>query len=125
MATKKEIGAFGEDIAADFLVRRGYEILDRRYQTRGGEVDIIARKGPTIVFVEVKARTGADFGLPEEAITWRKREKLLATARWYLAEKGVEIEDYRIDSIAVEINRPAKRVKIRHRQNITYPGGGE
>jgi len=120
MANKKKIGAFGEVLAADFLVRRGYRILDWHFQTRGGEIDLIAEKDKQIIFVEVKTRTNKDFGLPEEAIDQRKKIKLIETARWYLATSGREIENYRIDSIAVEIDRINKKARIRHFKNITY-----
>jgi putative endonuclease len=120
MTDKKKIGAYGENIAADFLIRKGYEIIDRHFQTRTGEVDLIAKKDSQIIFVEVKTRTSRQFGLPEEAIDWRKRLKLMKTAKWYLAGRGEEMENYRIDSIAVEINRRESKVKIRHYKNITY-----
>lgn len=120
MADKKKIGAYGENRAADFLIRNGYKIIDRHFQTRTGEIDLIAKKNDQIVFVEVKTRTSRNFGLPEEAIDWRKRIKLLETARWYLAGNASGIENYRIDSVAVEINRAESKIKIRHCRNITY-----
>jgi putative endonuclease len=120
MVDKKKIGAFGEDIAADFLIRRGYKIIDRHFQTRMGEIDIIAKNNSQIIFVEVKTRTGRNFGLPEEAINREKKIKLIETARWYLAISGIEIENYRIDSIAVEVDKTNKKVRIRHFKNITY-----
>src|SRR5437764_13866519 len=75
--TSKRIafGKTGEDLACRELERRGYEILDRRYRRRGGELDIVARDGPTIVFVEVKARAGREFGEASEAVTaWTQRK---------------------------------------------------
>ena len=74
--TSKRIafGKAGEDLACRELERRGYEVLDRRYRRRGGELDIVARDGATIVFVEVKAREGHEFGDASEAVTaWKQR----------------------------------------------------
>lgn len=73
MVNKKKIGAFGERIAADFLSRRGYKIIDWHFQTRVGEIDLIAEDNSQIIFVEVKTRTGSNFGLPEEAINREKK----------------------------------------------------
>ncbi len=120
MIDRREIGAWGEKLAADFLVSRDYEIIDRHFQTRLGEIDLIARQAGQIIFVEVKTRTNNNFGLPEEAIDQRKKMKLIETARWYLARRSGEAENYRIDSIAVEIDRGQKKIRIRHSKNITY-----
>ena len=73
--TSKRIafGKTGEDLACRELERRGYEILDRRYRRRGGELDIVARDGPTLVFAEVKMRESRDFGEAAEAVTRKSR----------------------------------------------------
>src|SRR5258706_431667 len=70
------LGKTGEDLACQELERRGYAIVARRYRRRGGELDIIARDGKTMVFVEVKAREGRAFGEASEAVTARKRVKM-------------------------------------------------
>lgn len=79
-------GAAAENHAARVLERAGLTILARRYRVRGGEVDLIARHGPTLVFVEVKARRRHLHGTPAEAVDWRKQRRLAAAARRYLAE---------------------------------------
>jgi putative endonuclease len=78
-------GLFGEELACQELEHRGYVILDRRYRTKHGEIDIIARHGDYLVFVEVKARQDGSFGDPEEAVTLRKQQQMVWMATDYLA----------------------------------------
>ena len=87
----KALGDWGEALAADWLQRQGYAILERQYRCRFGEVDLIARKGQVLCFVEVKTRTNLSRGLPREYVDRRKRERLRRTAAFYLEELG---EDY-------------------------------
>ncbi len=94
-------GKRGEDVACEELQRRGYEILDRRYRTRCGELDIIARDGGVIVFVEVKARSSRRFGAPLESITWKKRQRLSQMAASYLFEKRLGHAPCRFDTVGV------------------------
>jgi putative endonuclease len=82
---RQALGKHGEDLACCELERRGYAILARRYRTRGGEIDIIARDGETIVFVEVKAREDHAFGAGADAVTAFKRRRIAQIARDYLA----------------------------------------
>ena len=77
-------GGDGEDRAAAFLVRQGLAILARNYRTRLGEIDLVARDGATLVFVEVRLRTGERFGGAVGSITARKRARIVAAARQYL-----------------------------------------
>ena len=79
------LGKLGEDLACRELERRGYAILARRWRRRQGEIDIVARDGATLVFVEVKARGGRAFGAAAEAVTARKQQRLVQLARLYLA----------------------------------------
>jgi putative endonuclease len=78
------LGKHGEDLACRELRRRGYAILARRYRTRHGEIDIVARDGDTIVFVEVKTRMSERFGTPADALTWRKCSRIVLLATEYL-----------------------------------------
>ncbi|OGW39904.1 MAG: YraN family protein [Nitrospirae bacterium RBG_13_39_12] len=86
----KALGNKGEDLAVKFLKQKGYVIIMRNYKTHVGEIDIIAKDGNTIVFVEVKTRTDATFGYPFESVTKRKREKLKKLALLYLKRQGKE-----------------------------------
>lgn len=86
--TARNIGAGGEDIAANFLIARNFHILARNYRTRFGEVDIIAKDGEHIVFVEVKTRANANFADAAESVTHAKRRKLRMVARQWLANRA-------------------------------------
>src|SRR5690606_15472342 len=87
--------------AADALVARGYVVLARRYRTRFGELDIVARDGQTLVFVEVKARRGMAFGQPGDAIHWRKRRRLARLADAFIAEAHLQHLPCRFDVVAL------------------------
>ena len=80
---------------------QGYAILATRYRTRAGEIDIVASDGDTLVFVEVKTRSSEDFGIPAEAVTWRKQRRIVAMARWYLSEKRLHGCLCRFDVVTV------------------------
>jgi putative endonuclease len=95
------LGISGENLACDALSRQGYAILARRYRTRVGEIDIVARDGGTLVFVEVKTRTSNRCGPPAEAVTWRKRRRIVTMARWYLSEYGLHGCLCRFDVVTV------------------------
>jgi putative endonuclease len=84
--TTVALGISGEKLAADALTQRGYAVVATRYRTRVGEIDIVARDGDTLVFVEVKTRTSDRFGPPAEAVTWWKRRRIVTMANWYLSE---------------------------------------
>lgn len=81
---KKILGAFGEDLAEQYLRRRGYKIIGRNFSCRFGEIDIIARKGRYLAFVEVKMRKNADFGAAKEFVTPAKQRRVIAAAEYWL-----------------------------------------
>ena len=88
---RKRLGAIGEDMAADLLRSKGYDILQRNYRCRAGEIDIIAEKYGELCFVEVKTRQGFDYGRPCESINEEKKRHIRNTARTYiesLKERG-------------------------------------
>jgi len=95
-----ERGRRGERQAADFLREHGYQIIETNYRWQGGEIDLIARDGNYLVFVEVKARASEAFGAPEEAITPTKRRRLIRTAKKYLLEHPTPL-DVRFDVVAL------------------------
>jgi putative endonuclease len=101
---KRRLGQQGEDIAADYLLKQGYSILARNWRCPAGELDIVAREGGTLVFVEVRTRRGDRFGTPEESITSTKQAKLVELAQTYLQEHGLADENWRIDVVAVELD---------------------
>jgi putative endonuclease len=96
------VGRRGEEIAAERLSTRGYRVIDRNYRTREGEVDLVAWDGPVLTFIEVKARRGRAYGLPEESITATKSERLIKVAYAYMQAMETPPEDWRIDVVAIE-----------------------
>lgn len=82
---KLAVGDLGEQAAADYLQQAGYEILERKYRLKLGEIDIIAKINNTFIFVEVKARSSTRYGFPAEAVTYRKQQKIITTALCYLS----------------------------------------
>lgn len=111
-----EIGQRGEDAAARFLDRRGYEIIERNWTCTAGEADIIARDGETVVFVEVKTRTNCDKGLPAEAVDEAKRTRYERIAAQFLSGYDVVDVPVRFDIISLVVVAP-DRAMIRHHIN--------
>lgn len=93
-------GEEAEKLARDFLRQHGYEIIAERYRWRGGEIDLIARDGNFLVFVEVRSRSRELFGLPEETVNSKKQHKILLTAQHYLARHPTNL-DVRFDVVAL------------------------
>lgn len=109
---KQHKGARGEEKACEFLQGQGYRILERNYRCRLGEMDIIAREGRTVVFVEVKARSSERFGLPQESIGPQKRRRMTAIALYYLKTKGWLGEPARFDVAAVSLDSASEAVTL-------------
>ncbi len=112
---KKEIGAWGEGIAADWLTERGYRSVARNIRTPYGEIDIIAEQGVVTIFVEVKTLTTSREFFPEKNITRTKQQHMLNAAQYYTAEH--EIDHIQIDAIAVE-GKPGIKPVITHFENV-------
>ncbi|NIA04938.1 MAG: YraN family protein [Proteobacteria bacterium] len=100
-------GRAGEDVAAAFLLGRGYRIIARNYRRRFGEIDIIAEDGAVLVFVEVKARKTARFGNPFEAVDRRKQRQISRVALDYITRHKEENRPARFDVVAVELKEGA------------------
>jgi putative endonuclease len=98
------LGKKGEEIAVNYLQKKGYRIVERGYRLFRGELDIIAFDGATLVFVEVKTRAGTEFGLPEEAVTRTKQNQIKRIAQGYLMERGLGDPNCRFDVLAILIN---------------------
>lgn len=101
MGDRALLGRAGEKAARAHLRALGFAILETGYRSRFGEIDIVARDGETLVFVEVKARRAAAFGRPEDAVTWTKRRRLSRMAREYLARHGLGEPACRFDVVSV------------------------
>lgn len=97
-------GKAGEAAAVSILKSRGFEIIRTNYRVREGEIDVVTKLNGQTVFVEVKTRRSHAFGTPEESLTPKKSERLVAAAQAYLAETGAEQADWRIDLLAIEMD---------------------
>lgn len=105
---RAELGDRGERMAEEYLKKKGYRIIERNFRGRYGEVDIIARQGETVVFVEVKTRSGKQFGTPKEAVDPRKAKRIIKASQEYLQSEGsVEDTSMRFDVIGISIENDA------------------
>jgi putative endonuclease len=109
---RQSFGEFGEDLACRELEGRGYRILARRYRTRAGEIDIVARDGETVVFVEVKARAGGEFGGAAAAVTPLKQRRVTQMAVDYLARHRLANCPCRFDVVAIDLEDGKPRVTV-------------
>ena len=110
MYVNKETGKLGEDIAVHYLKQNGYVILDRNFECRQGEIDIIALDEKEIVFVEVKTRTSNKYGAPSEAVNKIKQKHMLQTIKYYLYIRNLSDEFIRIDVMEVYIKNNVYKV---------------
>lgn len=116
------LGHRGEALAVQELARRGFEIVARNWRCEAGEVDIVARKGDVWHFVEVRTRRGTGYGTPEESLTPAKQARMLEVAGHYMAEHGLEEVEWRLDLVAVELDRSGRLVRVELLENVI--GGG-
>jgi len=115
----KQKGDIGEQIATDYLVKKGYKILKRNFRCKFGEIDIVAKKGKTITFVEVKTKTSNELGSPEEMVDDHKMEKIGGMIEYFLSLIKTKPEpDVQVDVIAVEINAGGELLELRHLENF-------
>lgn len=103
MNTKK-IGEYGEKIAASYLKKNGYKIVEKNYRTRSSEIDIIAYDGEVLCFVEVKTRSRTDYGLPCQAVNYRKQQKIINGALYFMSTHNLQ-SDVRFDVAEVYLNK--------------------
>ena len=100
-----EVGRHGELLARSLLKKRGYRIVESNARGHYGEIDIVARVKDCLVFVEVRSRTGTEFGTPEESVTRKKRQKLITCALDYISSHdNPEDQVWRIDVVAIEMD---------------------
>lgn len=111
----RKTGKLAEDFAAKALIKKGYQIIERNFSTRLGEIDIIAKDKNTLVFVEVKAKTGTYFGLPEEMVDKKKLNRIRFMAEVYLEGKNLP---GRIDVIAIILSQNKELLSLTHYQNV-------
>jgi len=114
-------GLQGELTAAGFLESRGWEVLAHRFRMGRLEIDLIARRGQTVAFIEVKTRRGLGFGTPFEAVTWAKRREIVRVARAWMDRHGQPGDIYRFDVVGV-IDAPNGVVTVQHLEDAFRPG---
>jgi len=121
MTTARQgLGRRGEALAAEKLTALGYALVARNYRCAAGEIDLVARQGETWVFVEVRARRGGKFGTPEESLTPRKRQHLVAAAQSYLQENQLADVPWRIDLVAVELSTRGDLLRVEVIENAVH-----
>ena len=106
------LGKSGEDLACRELQRRGYAIVARRFRVRGGELDIVARDGQVLVFIEVKTRAGRQFGSAAEAVTVVKQRRLAELANEYLMRHHVSGCPCRFDVVSIHFSAGSPTIEI-------------
>jgi putative endonuclease len=114
---KQRLGRWGENVAAEYLTARGYQVLARNMRTPYGEIDLLCKKDGVMVFVEVKTRSGTEYGMPEAAVTPNKRDHLLASIAAYWQQAQEAECDWRIDVIAILRQNAGKNVEVEHFEN--------
>ena len=108
----KSLGSRGEEAAALYLKHHGYKILERNFRVPAGEIDIVAEQGDTLVFAEVKTRRSDRCGRPAQAVDYRKQQKIIMIAKWYLRQRHMEECPCRFD--VLEVYARGETCRIRH-----------
>jgi putative endonuclease len=119
MATKREIGVEGEDMAVKTLKKKGYKIIEKNYRSKFGEIDIVAEEKGYIVFIEVKRRTTGSFGGSFDAIDRKKKEHMIRSAQYYLKSRKCFERKARFDVVGIDGNE----LKIIQHAFIVEEGG--
>ncbi len=117
--SQQQLGKLGESVAASFLQKRGFTIVERNFRIRYGEIDIIAKDHDTLVFVEVKTRSNNAFGEPEEAITPKKFQELMKTSQIYTMIHQISHSSQRIDVVAIRMRKDGFVEAIRYIENAS------
>jgi putative endonuclease len=109
---RQQLGESGEEMACRELASRGYAILARRYRTRYGEIDIVAKDGDTVVFVEVRLKTSSEFGTAAESVTPGKQRRVVSMAADYLARNRLTGRPCRFDVAAIDISNGTAQIAV-------------
>jgi putative endonuclease len=119
MTYQKQIGKLGEEIAAKYLLDKGYQLLDQNFNVKYGEIDLVALDKDCVVFVEVKTRTSAAFGNPEDSVTPAKIERMQNAALLWMQAHTEVPDDWRMDVIAIVLGHENDITDLQHFVN-TY-----
>ncbi|MPZ48444.1 MAG: YraN family protein [Dehalococcoidia bacterium] len=114
---RRRFGDFGERVAASHLEAKGYQILERNWATREGEIDLIVSRGSDLIFVEVRSRQGRSMGTPEESITGRKASHLRAAAAAYTQQHPDAPPNLRIDAVVIELDAKGRVLRVEQIEN--------
>ena len=119
-AQNRNIGEMGERIAEEFLKKKGYQIIERNWRSKFGEIDLICQKDKALVFVEVKTKRGEGWGSPEEMEDRRKLEKVRRMGEVYMANHTSEQARFmaRVDVVAIVLNYDRSVARIDHYENV-------
>jgi len=117
MADHNELGKKGEELATDFLLKNGYEIIVRNYVYQKSEVDIIAKKGDILAIVEVKTRTSKDFGDPQQFLKPKQMQRIIKAVDFFVNDNEMDVE-VRFDIIAIVLNK--KGMSLEHLEDAFY-----
>jgi len=118
MAQHNDLGKEGENLAAEFLLKNGYEILDRNWTFQKAEIDIIAQKDQILAIIEVKTRSSTDFGLPQDFVKPKKIQLLVKAVNEYVIRKDLDVT-IRFDIIAIHKDKTQKFV-IEHLEDAFF-----
>ena len=113
----KETGNKGEELATEYLAKKGYKILERNFRTRFGEIDIVCSDAQTLVFVEVKTKIGHDFGEPEEMVNKKKIGQVKRMGEMYLLDHKLDVA-CRVDVVAIVLKSDGTVEKMEHYQAV-------
>lgn len=113
------LGKIGEDIALATAIKKGYQLVDRNVRTAAGEIDLILEQTGTLIFTEVKTRSGDRFGYPEEAITPAKLRRMILSAEYYLRQNKQAVP-WRIDVVAIIMGQDGRHAAdLQWMENVT------
>ena len=113
---RKELGAWGEDLACQYLKENGINIIDKNVHTPYGEIDLVGELNESILFIEVKTRRNCTYGFPEGSINQRKAEHMVNSALAFMQKRANALQPWRIDVVAILINKN-KSVNIKWFKN--------
>ena len=114
MINNREIGTIGEEIAAEFLEKNNYKIIEKNFRyKRLGEIDIISWENDSICFVEVKTRSTLKYGLPRESVNFRKRENIKKLAQIYINRHNMHDEIIRFDVVEIYIEKNQDNINLK------------
>ncbi len=116
MYQNKEIGRRGENIACEYLIRIGLLVVCKNFYCRFGEIDIIAKDGEELVFIEVKTRTNNKYGNPSDSVDYNKRNHLHRAIEYFIYTKNIKNINIRVD--VIEVYLKSNKVRVNHIKNV-------